>query len=101
MRIPTLSGIRQIRRKCLDCSETIHEVAFCLVTDCPLWYLRFGTYPRTYIKNNGKKSRILFNPEAFEIDGIFSCSNNAAESRKIYQNLSLDASPVATKRSRS
>lgn len=40
-----LTPMRAIRKKCLDCSGTWHEVKLCPVTTCPLYVFRFGKNP--------------------------------------------------------
>ena len=89
MKIPKQYMTKQIRLKCIDCcGGDVDENRFCAITDCALWYFRFGTSPMAYINRSGKKSKILFDPKAFEKDGIFASSKTAAEVRKIYKNLS-------------
>jgi len=89
MKIPKQIMSKQIRLKCLDCDgNEKDEVKFCSATDCSLWYFRFGTYPQTYIKAHGDKSRILFEKDAFKDDGIFSPNKTVSELRKEYQRLS-------------
>ena len=41
----TVSPLRAIRRKCLDCVGSSHEVNLCPVTDCSLYPFRFGHDP--------------------------------------------------------
>jgi len=66
MKIPKQSAIKQIRKSCIDCcSGQIKEVMFCPITDCALWYLRFGTFPKTKIRRD-KRYEKLFNPQNFE-----------------------------------
>ena len=80
---------KQIRLKCLDGDgNEKDEIKFCSITDCPLWYFRFGTYPQTYIKAHGDKSKILFDKDAFKEGGIFSPNNSVSELRKEYLRLS-------------
>jgi hypothetical protein len=44
----SLTPMRAIRAKCLDCSGgSPKEVRACPVTACPLWPLRFGKRPAT------------------------------------------------------
>ena len=40
-----VSPLRAIRRYCLWCSGTSHEVELCVSKRCPLWLLRFGHRP--------------------------------------------------------
>lgn len=50
----TLSPIKAIRKKCLDCSgESPAEVRECPVRDCILFPFRFGMMPKT-AKRKGK-----------------------------------------------
>ena len=37
--------VKAIRAKCIDCSDSIHEVTHCTVTRCPLYPFRFGKNP--------------------------------------------------------
>ena len=67
MRLPRPSPLKQIRKFCVDCTGgQIKTIQFCCSLDCPLWYLRFGTFPSTYIKRRGKKVTHLFNKEYFK-----------------------------------
>lgn len=44
----SLTPMKAIRSKCLDCSGgSAKEVRQCPVTACPLWPLRFGKRPAT------------------------------------------------------
>jgi len=87
MKIPHQWMSRQIRLKCLDCSETMDDVRFCLITNCPLWYFRFGVKPQTYINSNGETSKILFNPDTFEDGGSLPPDRTTSELLKIYKSL--------------
>jgi len=81
---------KQIRRKCLDCSGNENsEIKFCSATDCDLWYFRFGTYPKTYIKAHGDNSKILFDKDAFKEKGILGHKKTVSELRKEYKRLSF------------
>jgi len=72
MKIPRQSAITQIRRHCMYCCcDQWKMIQFCHSLDCPLWYLRFGTFPRTFIKRNGKKSEQLFDKENFKEGKMF------------------------------
>jgi hypothetical protein len=47
MNIKKLTPLKSIRAKCLDCSiNQPKEVRECQITDCPLWFFRFGTNPK-------------------------------------------------------
>ena len=40
--------LKAIREKCIDCSGgSKHEVKFCQVVSCGLWFWRFGVRPET------------------------------------------------------
>lgn len=42
----TLTPLKAIRAKCIDCSaDQLSEVRYCSVTDCPIFIYRFGTNP--------------------------------------------------------
>ena len=42
-----LRALKRIRMKCLDCAAgSALEVRLCPCTDCPLWALRGGHYPK-------------------------------------------------------
>ena len=88
MKIPKQIMSKQIRLQCLDCSgNEKDEIKFCSITDCPLWYFRFGTYPQTYINAHGDKSKILFDKDAFKEEGVFSHKKSVSELRKEYLRL--------------
>ena len=73
MKIPKQSPLKQIRKFCVVCcGGYLKSVRFCCDTECALWYLRFGRFPRTYVNENGKKTEQLLNPKNFEIGGTFS-----------------------------
>lgn len=66
-KLPQPSAIKQIRKFCLDCcSEEVKTIQFCCSVDCPLWYLRFGTFPSTYVRRRGKKVAGLFDKDNFK-----------------------------------
>ena len=44
--MPLDVGLRAIRKKCLDCAYTPHEVRCCVQVTCPLWPLRLGIQPK-------------------------------------------------------
>jgi len=89
MKIPKQIMSKQIRLQCLGCDgDEKDEIKFCPITDCPLWYFRFGTYPQTYIKSHGDKSKNLFDKYAFKDSGIFCPNKTVSELRKEYLRLS-------------
>jgi len=72
MSIPRQLPLKKIRENCLECSGNQYSgVRLCHLTDCPLWYLRFGRMPKTIIKKGGRDEEDLFNPENFQEDGKF------------------------------
>lgn len=73
MKIPKQSPLKQIRKQCLKCcGGGVKSVRFCHSIDCSLWYLRFGKFPKTAIREYGKKFEQLFNKENFKKDTRFS-----------------------------
>lgn len=73
MKIPKLSPLKQIRKQCLECCcDSVKSIRFCHSTNCPLWYLRFGKFPKTVIREKGKKSELLFDKSNFIKGAIFS-----------------------------
>jgi len=71
MNIPKQSAIKQIRKSCLECSGNQNkQILFCQITDCPLWYLRFGTFPKTKIKKD-KRYEKLFDPTNFAENAMY------------------------------
>ena len=73
MRLPRPSPLKQIRRFCLDCcGGSTKSIRFCHSVDCTLWYLRFGKYPRTFVREKGKKSEQLFDLNNFKKGAKFS-----------------------------
>jgi len=36
---------KAVRKHCLDCANTAHEVRNCHIVKCPLWAYRFGKKP--------------------------------------------------------
>lgn len=72
MKIPKQSPLKQIRKQCLECcGGSKKSVRFCQSTECPLWYLRFGKFPQTAIRENGKSNTLLFDKENFKSDQKF------------------------------
>lgn len=72
MRIPRQSPLKQIRKQCVECcGGSVKAVRFCHSTECSLWYLRFGKYPKTILRVNGKKCGQLFDKDNFKKDGTF------------------------------
>ena len=73
MKIPRLSPLRLIRKFCLEClGRSTKSVRFCQSIDCPVWYLRFGRFPKTVVRTNGKEWEQLFDKENFKIGAKFS-----------------------------
>jgi hypothetical protein len=73
MRLPRPSPLKQIRKFCLDCcGGSTKSVRFCHSVDCSLWFLRFGRYPGTFVRENGKKSKQLFDKDNFKKGAKFS-----------------------------
>ena len=80
MKVPRPSAIRQIRKFCVDCTcEGIKTIQFCCSLDCPLWFLRFGTFPETYIKRRGKEYAGLFDKRNFEPGGKYDPEQNVED----------------------
>jgi hypothetical protein len=72
MNFPKQSPLKQIRKQCLECcGGSVKSVRFCHSTDCPLWHLRFGKFPKTVIREQGKKFEQIFNKENFKINSKF------------------------------
>jgi len=66
-RLPRPSAIKQIRKFCVDCcGGQFRTIQFCASLDCALWYLRFGTFPSTYVRKKGKGCAALFNKDNFK-----------------------------------
>ena len=66
MKLPRPSPLKQVRKFCLECHRgSTKSVRYCHSTDCSLWYLRFGKYPGTFVRGNGKKSAQLFDKNHF------------------------------------
>lgn len=83
MKIPRQSPLKQIRKQCLEClGGGVKSIRFCHYTDCPLWYLRFGKFPKTVIREHGKKIEQLFDKENFKIGAKF-CPNKEVSSYKL------------------
>jgi len=83
MNIPKQSPLKQIRRQCLECCcGSTKTIRFCASVDCPLWYLRFGKYPKTVIREHGKKFEQLFDKENFKIGAKF-CPEKELSSYKL------------------
>jgi len=67
MKIPRLSPLKQIRKQCLDCCcGSVKTIRFCHSIDCPLWYLRFGKFPKTVLREQGRKYEQLFDKDNFK-----------------------------------
>ena len=63
------------------------EIKFCSALGCPSWFMRFGTYPKTYIRRHGERARLLFDEENFKDGKIFGSDNTVSESRREYSRL--------------
>jgi len=73
MKVPKQSPLKQIRKQCLECNcGSRKSVRFCHSTECALWYLRFGKFSKTAVRENGKKFEQLFNKNNFKDGGKFS-----------------------------
>ena len=67
--------LKAIRVKCLDCqAHQYKKVRFCDITECSLWYFRFGRMPQTVIRKEGEASERLFNPGNFQDGGMYAAS---------------------------
>lgn len=79
MKIPKQSPLKQIRKQCVECCGGHRKsVRFCHSTDCPLWLLRFGKFPRTVLRENDKKYGPLFDKDNFKTGGKFCPSKEVA-----------------------
>ena len=66
-KLPRPSPLKQIRKFCVDCCGGSYKTVMCCGSlDCSLWYLRFGTFPETYVKRKGKEYAGLFDKENFK-----------------------------------
>lgn len=73
MKISRQLPLKQIRKQCLDCCcGKVKIIRFCATTECSLWYLRFGVFPRTFIRRHDKKFEQLFDKENFKIGARYS-----------------------------
>lgn len=73
MKILKQSPLKQIRMQCIECcGDSNKTVRFCHSLNCPLWYFRFGRFPKTIIRERGKKYEPLFNKKNFIEGGKFS-----------------------------
>jgi len=80
MKIPRQLPLKQIRKQCLDCcSGSTKTIRFCVSTECPLWYLRFGRFPKTVIRTKGKEWKQLFDKENFKKGSKFSPEKEVEE----------------------
>jgi len=83
MKIQRQSPLKQIRKQCVECcGDSVKLVRFCHSVNCPLWYLRFGKFPKTYIRENGKKCELLFQKDNFKKAGKF-CPNKKVSSYEL------------------
>lgn len=72
MKKPRQSPLKSIRKFCLECcGGKPKSVRFCHDTNCSLWPLRFGKYPRTHIRKYGKQAAELFDQNNFIVGGKF------------------------------
>ena len=72
MNFPSLQPMKKIRENCLSCAGgQAAAVRFCPVTDCPLWYLRFGRGPEALINEKRAGAKELLDPQNFEEGGKF------------------------------
>jgi hypothetical protein len=77
MKLPKIRPLKQIRKFCLECcGNSYTAIEFCGSTDCPLWFLRFGTNPKTLIKRKGDTYSQLFDKKLFKTGGKFCPSTN-------------------------
>ena len=53
----TVSPLRSIRRKCLDCVGSSNEVRLCPVSDCAIFPYRFGKNPNRPQLSEAEKQR--------------------------------------------
>ncbi len=83
MKIPKQSPLKQIRKQCSECcGGSAKSIRFCSDCTCPLWYLRFGKFPKTYIRELGKSAEQLFDHKNFKKDAIF-CPDKDESSWKL------------------
>jgi hypothetical protein len=57
-------------------------IRFCSGTECPLWYLRFGRFPKTVIRENGGRYEQLFDKLNFKRAAKF-CPDKEISSLKL------------------
>jgi len=82
MKIPRQLPLKQIRKNCIDCCcGQVKAIRFCSSTECQLWCLRFGKFPRTVLKAQGKEWEQLFDKGNFEKGGKFSPEKEIDEYR--------------------
>jgi len=80
MRVPKQSPLKQIRKQCLECcGGSTKTVRFCHSVDCPLWYFRFGKFPKTFLRENGRKYAALFDSDNFKNGAEFSPEKEISE----------------------
>lgn len=83
MKFPKLSPLKQIRKQCLDCcGGSVKATRFCHSTNYPLWHLRFGKFPKTVIREHGKKFEQLFGRDNFKKGAKF-CPDEAISTYKL------------------
>ena len=64
-KLPNQSPMKQIRKFCVECSETWKDAQYCFTVDCPLWFLRFGKLPKAFVREKGVKHARLFDRKNF------------------------------------
>ena len=74
--------MKQARKFCVDCCcGSIKSIRLCCDVDCPLWFLRFGTFPATYVRRNGKEYVQLFDKENFKAGARYDSAQCVEEMR--------------------
>lgn len=69
-RVRSQYPLKQIRRKCLDCScDQYLEVRSCDIPECPLWPFRFGMRPRTVARYAGNEGQKLLSLRNYQVSG--------------------------------
>ena len=54
------------------CGGHTKSIRFCFDLECALWFLRFGKFPKTYLREFGKDTEQLFDAKNFEKGSKFS-----------------------------
>lgn len=87
LKIKNPHPLKQIRKFCLECHGGYKDsVKFCMAVECPLWFLRFGSAPKTVITNNNQE-QMLLDPNAFGADKFFDSEDYVHEQRKKWETL--------------